>query len=73
MIGQFPGAWCTDGGWPVTLQGIAKEFFEFWKRDLKPRGFGLRVEIVSYPEGKPGDIGPFLSWTAQTDPPDGAA
>jgi hypothetical protein len=77
MIGQFPSAWCLDEGrrinnqpddsWPDTLQGIAREFFDFWQRELKPRGFGLRVEIISYPDGKPGDVGAFLSWVAQTD------
>jgi len=73
MIGQFPSAWCTDGGrkinvpedsWPDTLQGIAKEFFEFWERNLKPKGFRFRAEIISFPGGLPGDVGVFLSWKA---------
>lgn len=71
MIGQFPSDWCTDGGrrinvpeqdWPDTLQGIAREFYEFWERELKPKGFGLRAQIISFPDGKPGDVGAFLSW-----------
>jgi hypothetical protein len=73
MIGKFPCALCTDGGrkinapeesWPDTLQGIAREFFEFWERNLKPRGFRLRVQILDFPGGKPGDVGAFLSWKA---------
>jgi len=71
MIGQFPSEWCTDGGrainapedtWPETLQGFAREFYEFWERDLKPRGFRLSVKIIDFPGGMPGDVGAFLSW-----------
>ena len=71
MVGRFPSAWCTDGGrkinapepsWPDTLQGIAKEFYEFWEHDLKPRGFHLHVQILDFPGGMPGDVGAFLSW-----------
>jgi len=71
MIAQFPSAWCSDGGrkinvpedaWPDTLQGLAKEFFDFWQRELKPKGFRFRVSVVNFPAGKPGDIGAFLSW-----------
>lgn len=77
MIGQFSSNWCTDGGrrinageedWPATLQGIARKFFEFWEHDLKPRGFRLRVGIINYPGGKPGDVGAFLSWGAYVEP-----
>jgi hypothetical protein len=73
MVGRFPSAWCTDSGrkinapeasWPDTLQGIAKEFYEFWERDLKPRGFHLHVQILDFPGGMPGDVGAFLSWKA---------
>ena len=51
-------------GWPDTLQGFAREFYEFWERELKPKGFGLRAEIVSFPGGLPGDVGAFLTWRA---------
>jgi hypothetical protein len=71
MLGQFPAAWCTDGGrkinvpepdWPDTLQGFAKQFYQFWEHDLRPKGFRLRAEIVSFPNGMPGDVGAFLAW-----------
>jgi hypothetical protein len=71
MVGQFPSDWCTDGGrainaaedgWPVTLQGMAWEFYEFVERDLKPRGFHLHVKIINFPGGMLGDVGAFLSW-----------
>jgi hypothetical protein len=71
MIAQFPCAWCSDGGrkinvlegtWPDTLQGLGKEFFDFWQRELKPKGFRFRVSVVNFPGGMPGDVGAFLSW-----------
>jgi len=43
-------------------KGIAREFFEFWEQNLKSRGFRLRVQILDFPGGKPGDVGAFLSW-----------
>ena len=74
LVGQFPSAWCSDGGrsinvreegWPETLPGFAREFFEFWKRELKPRGFRLSAEIVTFKAGGlPGDVGAHLSWKA---------
>jgi len=74
LVGQFPSAWCSDGGrsinvreegWPETLPSFAREFFEFWKRELKPRGFRLSAEIVTFKAGGlPGDVGAYLSWKA---------
>ena len=74
LVGQFPSAWCSDGGrsinvreegWPETLPNFAREFFEFWKRELKPRGFRLSAEIVTFKAGGlPGDVGAYLSWKA---------
>jgi len=72
LVGQFPGEWCSDRGrsinvreegWPNTLPGFAREFFDFWQRELKPKGFRLSVEFVSFkPGGLPGDVGAYLSW-----------
>lgn len=71
LLGHFPSAWCTDGGrainvreagWPETLQGFAKDFYEFWDQTLKPLDFQLEVEIMDFPGGMPGDVGTTLSW-----------
>jgi len=72
LVGQFPGEWCSDRGrsinvreegWPDTLPGFAREFFDFWQRELKPKGFRLSVEFVSFKTGGvPGDVGTYLSW-----------
>jgi len=74
LVGQFPSAWCSDGGrsinvreegWHETLPSFAREFFEFWQHELKPRGFRLSAEIVSFRAGGlPGDVGAYLSWKA---------
>jgi hypothetical protein len=71
QVFRFPNHICTDNGrainqveegWEQTLTGIPKEIYEFWKRQLKPRGYHIRYEIIDYPGGMPGDVGIFLSW-----------
>jgi CBS domain-containing protein len=71
LLLQFPNELCTDGGraidvgeegWPATLRGEAAELYLRWERELKRRGFHLIARIVEYPDGKPGDVGLFLSW-----------
>ena len=71
QVFRFPHTLCSDNGrainqaeagWETTLTGIPKEIFEFWKRQLQPRGYHLRCETINYPGGMPGDIGIILSW-----------
>jgi hypothetical protein len=71
FIGRFPNALCTDHGrainqqepgWENTLTGLPKELFQFWRKQLQPRGYRLRFQIVDWPGGMPGDIGITLSW-----------
>jgi len=52
----------AEAGWEGTLTGIPKEIYDFWKRQLQPRGYHIRYETLNYPGGMPGDIGIFLSW-----------
>jgi hypothetical protein len=70
-VGRFPNVLCTDHGrainqqeqgWEKTLTGVPKELYEFWQEHLKPRGYKLRLQIVDFPGGMPGDIGISLSW-----------
>jgi len=72
FIGKFPNKLITDHGrainqsepgWENTLTGLPKELFAFWKRHMQPRGYRLRVEIVDWPNGMPGDIGSTLTWS----------
>lgn len=67
----FPSSFCSDGGrriniadpeWPTTLTGFAKEAFEFYQKELRPHGYKLAAEIISFPGGMPGDVGLFLKW-----------
>lgn len=69
---RFPNALCTDRGrainqqepgWEKTLTGVPKELFEFWQKYLKPNGYRLKVQIVDFPGGMPGDVGMSLSWS----------
>jgi hypothetical protein len=72
LVMRFPNALCTDKGralnnleidWPRTLIGRPLQAFEFWRDHLKPQGYGLKAMIVDWPQGMPGDIGFFLTWS----------
>jgi hypothetical protein len=39
-----------------------KEVYEFRHKYMRPRGYRLKMQIVDFPEGMPGDIGITLSW-----------
>jgi len=71
QVFRFPHSICTDNGrainqaeagWEKTLTGVPKEIYDFWKRQLQPRGYHIRYETINYPGGMPGDIGIVLSW-----------
>ena len=71
QVYRFPNALCTDRGrainqqevgWETTLTGLPKEMYQFWERQLRPRGYKLRVQIVDFPGGMPGDVGITLKW-----------
>jgi hypothetical protein len=69
---RFPNVLCTDRGrainnslepgWEKTLTGLPKEMYEFWERQLKPRGYKVRYQVVDFSGGMPGDIGITLKW-----------
>ena len=70
-ITRFPNTMCTDRGrainqqepgWEKTLTGLPKEMYEFWERELKPRGYKVRFQVVDFSGGVPGDIGITLKW-----------
>jgi hypothetical protein len=72
QVYRFPNALCTDRGrainqqepgWENTLTGLPKEMYEFWDRQLRPLGYKLKVQIVDFPDGMPGDVGITLKWT----------
>jgi hypothetical protein len=68
---RFPNQLCTDKGrainqhepgWENTLTGAPKEIYQFWDKYFRSRGYKLRVQIVDFPGGLPGDIGMTVSW-----------
>jgi hypothetical protein len=70
-VGRFPNSLFTDhgrainqqeAGWEKTLTGLPKELYEFWKQYLQPKGYRLKLQIVDWPGGMPGDVGITLSW-----------
>jgi hypothetical protein len=71
QVSRFPNELCTDKGrainvqepgWEDTLTGVPKEIYQFWAKHLRPRGYKLKVEIVDFPGGMPGDVGMTLKW-----------
>ena len=67
----FPASYCNDGGrrinngepdWPSSLEGFAKRAHAYFEKELRPLGYKLRVEILDYPGGMPGNVGMFLRW-----------
>jgi hypothetical protein len=68
---RFPNHLCTDKGrainqqepgWENTLTGVPKEIYQVWAKYFRPRGYKLRVEIISFPGGMPGDVAMTLKW-----------
>jgi molybdopterin-biosynthesis enzyme MoeA-like protein len=71
QVYRFPNALCTDrgrainqqeSGWETTLTGLPKEMYQFWERQLRPRGYKIKFQIVDFPDGMPGDVGITLKW-----------
>jgi len=67
----FPSSFCSDGGrriniadpeWPTTLTGFAEDAYEFYNKELRPLGYKLRAEIISFPGGMPGEVALSLAW-----------
>jgi hypothetical protein len=72
QVYRFPNELCTDGGrainqgeegWEKTLTGVPKEIYQLWDKHFRSRGYKLKVQIVEFPGGMPGDVGMTLSWS----------
>ena len=71
QVYRFPNILCTDKGrainqqepgWENTLTGVPKEIHELWAKYFRSRGYKLRVEIIDFPGGMPGDVAMTLKW-----------
>ena len=67
----FPSSYCSDGGrrinigdpeWPETLNGFAKKAYDFYLKELRPLGYKVSMEIITWPKGMPGDVAMYLKW-----------
>jgi hypothetical protein len=71
QVYRFPNGLCTDKGrainqqepgWENTLTGVPKEIHQLWAKHFRSRGYKLKVEIIDFPGGMPGDVGMTLKW-----------
>ena|SRR6187455_1869975 len=67
----FPVKYCNDGGrsinnfdpdWPKSLEGYAKKAYDFYEGELRPLGYKVHAEVISYPNGVPGEAALYLKW-----------
>jgi hypothetical protein len=72
QVYRFPNQLCTDRGrainqqepgWENTLTGVPKEIYQLWAKYFRARGYKLKVEIIDFPGGMPGDVGMTLMWS----------
>jgi hypothetical protein len=56
------GAGEAEPDWLATLPVGLRSVYGLWKEGLKPGGFGFGARIISFPDGKPGDVGLFFTW-----------
>jgi hypothetical protein len=71
QVCRFPNRICThkgrainqqEPGWENTLTGVPKEIYQLWAKYFRERGYKLRVEIIDFPSGMPGDVAMTLKW-----------
>jgi hypothetical protein len=71
QVFRFPSQLCSDRGrainqqetgWERTLTGVPREIYELWHKQFRDRGYKLRVQIIDFPGGMPGDVGMTLGW-----------
>ena len=71
QVVTFPCTYCSDGGrsiniadpeWPSTLEGFAKKAYDFYDKELRPLGYKLHAEIISFPAACPATSPCILKW-----------
>jgi hypothetical protein len=71
LLFRFPSDWLPDQGraitnhapdWHAHLDGFAARAYAMFVKELAPRGFQLKAEILDWPGGMPGDVGFILMW-----------
>ena len=73
---RFPSDWLPDQGravtnhdpaWRAGLEGFPKRAYHYDPKELAPRGFQLKAEILDWPNGMPGDVGFILTSKRRED------
>lgn len=76
LVLQFPSDWLPDQGrgvtnrdpdWHRKLEGFPARAYAYYEKELAPRGFQLKAEILDWPDGMPGDVGFILTWKRPED------
>jgi hypothetical protein len=76
LVLRFPSDWLPDQGRAITnhdkdwydkLDGFPRRAYDFFKRELEPRGFQIRAGILNWPGGMPGEVGFYLQWKASEE------
>lgn len=49
--------------WVETMPAGVRVVYDYWKNNLKSGGFKFFARVINYKDGKPGDVGLFLSWS----------
>ncbi len=71
LIYRFPSELLSDRGrrviqqepdWPETLVGQPRRLYEWYLRELAPRGLRLEARLLDWRDHLPGDVGLVLRW-----------
>ncbi|WP_149540834.1 hypothetical protein [Siccirubricoccus phaeus] len=71
LLFHFPSDWLPDQGraitngdsdWHEKLEGFARRAYDAYAKELAPKGFHLKAQIIDWPGGMPGDVGFILRW-----------
>jgi hypothetical protein len=56
--------------WLATLPAGVRVVYDYWKAHMQPQGFVFAARVIDYPDGKPGNVGLFISWPKNLNDPE---
>ena len=70
QVVTFPCSYCTTAADDQycrprvadNLEGFAKKAYDFYEKELRPLGYKLHAEIISFPAAYPARSALFLKW-----------
>jgi len=48
--------------WLATVPAGVRVVYDYWKTHMRQCGFKFSARIIDYVDGKPGNVGMFISW-----------